>query len=185
LTRRFFGEHGVADYRIVESLGATEAAPASGLADLIVDITTTGATLAANGLKVLEDGLILRSEANLMASLAAPWSDSARRIAGQVLARIAAEELARTTREVHATLAARDGMADTLASQFGASLTRQAAEADDTVLRCPADRVFGLVEALMAAGATNVTVRTLDYVFDQANPLAEKLFGRLAGQGRA
>jgi hypothetical protein len=75
-------------------------------------------------------------------------------------------------------------MADILASQFGASLTRHAAETDDTVLRCPADRVFGLVEALMAAGATNVTVRTLDYVFDQANPLAEKLFGRLAGQGR-
>jgi ATP phosphoribosyltransferase len=185
LTRRFFGEHGVADYRIVESLGATEAAPASGLADLIVDITTTGATLAANGLKVLEDGLILRSEANLIASLAAPWSEGATRIAGQVLARIAAEELARTTREVRATLAGREGMADTLASQFGASLTRHPAATDDTVLRCPADRVFGLVEALMAAGATNVTVRTLDYVFDQANPLAEKLFGRLAGQGRA
>ena len=45
LTRRFFAEHGVADYRIVESLGATEGAPASGAAELIVDITTTGATL--------------------------------------------------------------------------------------------------------------------------------------------
>ena len=43
LTRRFFAEHGVADYRIVESLGATEGAPASGAAELIVDITTTGA----------------------------------------------------------------------------------------------------------------------------------------------
>ena len=51
LTRRFFADHGVADYRIVESLGATEGAPASGAAELIVDITTTGATLAANALK--------------------------------------------------------------------------------------------------------------------------------------
>ena len=50
LTRRFFAERGVADYRIVESLGATEGAPASGAAELIVDITTTGATLAANAL---------------------------------------------------------------------------------------------------------------------------------------
>ena len=63
LTRRFFAEHGVADYRIVESLGATEGAPASGAAELIVDITTTGATLAANALKPLDDGTILRSQA--------------------------------------------------------------------------------------------------------------------------
>ena len=64
---------GLADYRIVESLGATEGTPAAGTADLIVDITTTGATLAANGLKVLEDGVILQSEANLVASKTAEW----------------------------------------------------------------------------------------------------------------
>lgn len=68
ITRRFFAEHGIAEYRIVESLGATEAAPASGSADLIVDITSTGSTLKANGLRVLEDGLMLKSEANLIVS---------------------------------------------------------------------------------------------------------------------
>ena len=67
LTRRFLAEHGIADYRIVESLGATEGAPAAGSAEIIVDITTTGATLAANALKILDDGIILRSEANLVA----------------------------------------------------------------------------------------------------------------------
>jgi ATP phosphoribosyltransferase len=74
ITRRFFAGHGIADYRIVESLGATEGAPASGAADLIVDITTTGATLRANGLKVLADGVILSSEAHLVASRAVDWS---------------------------------------------------------------------------------------------------------------
>jgi ATP phosphoribosyltransferase len=73
ITRRFFAGHGIADYRIVESLGATEGAPASGTADLIVDITSTGATLAANGLKVLADGIILKSEAHLVASRTATW----------------------------------------------------------------------------------------------------------------
>ena len=73
LTRRFFAEHGIADYRIVESLGATEGAPASGAAELIVDITTTGATLEANALKILDDGTMLRSQATLIASLTAPW----------------------------------------------------------------------------------------------------------------
>ena len=57
LTRDFFSAHGITDYRIVESSGATEGAPAAGTAELIVDITTTGATLAANGLKVIEDGV--------------------------------------------------------------------------------------------------------------------------------
>jgi ATP phosphoribosyltransferase len=61
LTRRWFASHGVTGYRIVESAGATEGAPAAGTAELIVDITTTGSTLAANHLKILEDGLILDS----------------------------------------------------------------------------------------------------------------------------
>ncbi|HZL61876.1 MAG TPA: ATP phosphoribosyltransferase, partial [Pseudolabrys sp.] len=68
LTRDFFSRHGIVDYRIVESSGATEGAPAAGSAELIVDITTSGATLAANGLKVVEDGIILRSQANLVAA---------------------------------------------------------------------------------------------------------------------
>jgi ATP phosphoribosyltransferase len=78
LTQTFFASHGIALYRVVESLGATEGAPAAGTADLIVDITTTGATLKANHLKVLEDGVILRSEARLAASLAAPWNEATR-----------------------------------------------------------------------------------------------------------
>ena len=65
LTRRFFAEKGVTGYRIAESLGATEGAPAAGSAEIIVDITTTGSTLRANQLKVLDDGVILKSEAVL------------------------------------------------------------------------------------------------------------------------
>ena len=66
LTQRHFSqEHGIQLYRIIESLGATEGAPAAGQADAIVDITSTGSTLRANRLKVLEDGVILKSEACL------------------------------------------------------------------------------------------------------------------------
>ena len=67
LTQNFFStRHGIQLYRIVESLGATEGAPASGAADIIVDITSTGSTLTANSLRVLSDGVILRSEACLV-----------------------------------------------------------------------------------------------------------------------
>lgn len=65
LTRRFFANKGVTGYRIVESLGATEGAPAAGTAEAIVDITTTGSTLTANHLKILDDGVILESQAVL------------------------------------------------------------------------------------------------------------------------
>lgn len=65
ITRRFFADKGVTGYRIVESLGATEGAPAAGTAQVIVDITSTGSTLTANNLKVLDDGLIFQSEAVL------------------------------------------------------------------------------------------------------------------------
>lgn len=84
LTRMFFsgqrygGEPRAIDtvtlYRIVESLGATEGAPAAGLAELIVDITSTGSTLKANGLRVLDDGVVLKSQANLVMSRRATWS---------------------------------------------------------------------------------------------------------------
>ena len=70
LTQQFFSQmHGIQVYRIVESLGATEGAPAAGSADVIVDITTTGSTLRANHLKILSDGVILRSQACLVRSL--------------------------------------------------------------------------------------------------------------------
>ncbi|WP_336488673.1 ATP phosphoribosyltransferase [Methylobacterium nigriterrae] len=182
LTRRFFAEKGVADYRIVESLGATEGAPAAGSAEIIVDITTTGATLAANALKILDDGVILRSEANLVASLKASWGERQREALWAVLGRIAAEERARTTREVRAALP-EDGEIDlaTLAGLHEAELPYGAPRSPDgeIVLRCPADGVFDLSDALVRAGARAVTVRRIDYAFSAENPLAERLLARL------
>jgi len=65
LTRQFFAAKGVTGYQTVESPGATEGAPAAGTAEIIVDITSTGSTLVANNLKILDDGIILKSEAVL------------------------------------------------------------------------------------------------------------------------
>lgn len=66
LTQKHFSiRHGIQLYRIIESFGATEGAPATGQADIIVDITSTGETLRANRLKILKDGIILKSQACL------------------------------------------------------------------------------------------------------------------------
>jgi ATP phosphoribosyltransferase len=103
LTRRFFAGHGIADYRIVESLGATEGAPATGAADLIVDITTTGATLRDNGLKILADGVILRSEASLVASLTATWTARQRESLLDLLARLDGKAARRAAKRLPGT----------------------------------------------------------------------------------
>jgi ATP phosphoribosyltransferase len=68
LSRAFFRDAGVADYQLVDSQGATEATPLNLAAEAIIDITSTGETLNANHLKILSDGLILKSEANLCVS---------------------------------------------------------------------------------------------------------------------
>ena len=68
LARAFLRAAGVADYQLIDSQGATEATPLNLTAEAIIDITSTGETLTANHLKILSDGLILKSEATLCIS---------------------------------------------------------------------------------------------------------------------
>jgi len=180
LTRRFFAEHGLADYRIVESLGATEGAPAAGTAEIVVDITTTGATLAANALKVLDDGVMLASEANLVASTRAPWSARARAAVRTILSRIAAEEEGRTIREIRARLDLDAAALSALTESFGARLPFGAPLAGAPLtLHCPGKAVFALVEELDRKGADDITVTAPAYVFRRANRLLERLDARI------
>jgi ATP phosphoribosyltransferase len=74
LVRDFLARQGVADYQLVDSLGATEGTVKNLTAEAIADITSTGETLRANHLKVLSDGLVHRSEATLYAARAADWT---------------------------------------------------------------------------------------------------------------
>ncbi|MEJ8571809.1 ATP phosphoribosyltransferase [Microbaculum marinum] len=183
LTRKYFAEHSVGDYVIVESLGATEGAPASGAADLIVDITTTGATLAANALKVLDDGVILMSQANLVAALRAEWDEPRRRALRILLDRIAAEERARLVREVRASVPG-DGrrVFEEAAGRFGCEAPFGVEKGGPLLLHCPTDTLYGLIDYLREADAEAVTVGQVDYVFQARNPLYDKVVSRLGGQ---
>jgi ATP phosphoribosyltransferase len=177
LTRNFFSTHGITDYRIVESAGATEGAPAAGTAELIVDITTTGATLAANGLKVVEDGIILRSQANLVAARAACWGAAERATARTVLDRIAAQTRARAFREVRTRFAGCDAALLADAKQrFGVEAPLGGPTSSGMLtLHCPPQHVHALATLLRDKGAENVVVADLGYVFSRANPLYAKL----------
>jgi ATP phosphoribosyltransferase len=78
LTREFLRTHGVADYALVDSQGATEGTVANETAEAISDITSSGETLRANHLKILSDGMILQSQATLWRSRAAAMDDTDR-----------------------------------------------------------------------------------------------------------
>jgi ATP phosphoribosyltransferase len=183
LTRGFFARHGITDYRIVESLGATEGAPGAGTAELIVDITTTGATLAANGLKVIDDGVILRSEANLVAARNASWSVGERETARAILDRIAAEARARAFREVRVRFKDCDErLLATVRERFGVAAPFGGPTSSGMLtLHCPPGEVHALASFLREHGAAAVAVAELEYVFASDNPLYERLEAGLGG----
>ena len=91
LLREFLMKAGVADYQIVDSQGATEGAVKNGLAEAIADITSTGDTLKANHLKILSDGLILKSQATLFKSLVADFSQEENQVANSLLKKLRAK----------------------------------------------------------------------------------------------
>jgi ATP phosphoribosyltransferase len=68
LTNEFLTSKGVTQYKVVNSLGATEICPFTNQSEIITDITTTGATLKANKLRILKDGFILKSSACILVS---------------------------------------------------------------------------------------------------------------------
>lgn len=153
LTRQFFKKHHISDYTIIESLGATEGAPASGAAELIVDITTTGSTLAANALKVLDDGVILKSEASLVASLTAQWGEQELQLSQLILDRIASEQRGRMMVEV--------------------------ASENQRIVVLKSD-IFKTVEDLRQKGAKQISIADISQVFTNENPLFNQLKAKLA-----
>jgi ATP phosphoribosyltransferase len=177
LTRDFFSSHGIIDYRIVESSGATEGAPAAGTAEMIVDITTTGTTLASNGLKVVEDGTILRSQANLVAARTAAWGKDERDLARVILDRVAAQARARAFREVRARFASgTDMLVENARSKFNIETPFGGPSGSGMLtLHCPPDQVYALTNFLRENGAEAVAVADLGYVFSRDNPLYAKL----------
>jgi len=160
-TRAFFARHGVADYRIVESGGATEGAPAAGAAELVVDITTTGATLAANGLKVLADGVILKSQAQLTASLKAAWSKAQLAAAEQILRVVEARAAALTSATLTWPL-----RADPAEARVVDALVAAGASPRPNGLLIAARDAAAAARGLTAAGLGPVTVARPDFVFD-------------------
>ena len=90
LVREYLRAEGVADYQLVDSQGATEGTIKNRTAEAIADITSTGDTLKANHLKILDGPPILASQATLFVSRTAPWGDAAKQALGAIKTKIEA-----------------------------------------------------------------------------------------------
>ena len=170
ITRRWFAEHAVGEYRLVESAGATEAAPAAGTAELIVDITSTGATLRANGLKVLDEGVMLRSQAVLAGSLKADWSDAQKATLSKLLDSVAAESNAAGQMTLTSAGAIEVSSMD---------LPSGVVQLGPHTLLCAEKDSADCARVLVLNGLGPVTLSKPDFVFRQAQQLDEPFLAKL------
>ena len=173
LAREFFAGKGVGHYRIVESAGATEGAPAAGTAELIVDITTTGSTLAANGLKIISDGEILASQAVLGASLKADWSADVRETLRTLMDYIEARQRAKRLKSLRYETEVSADVIERLTEEFGFI------RAGDRDILCPEGKAIMAARSLTFANAGRVTIVDPEFVFEASNPVFESFANRL------
>lgn len=173
LTRGFFTtRHGTRDYALVLSLGATEAAPASGVADCIVDLTSSGTTLRENRLKEIDGGTVLESEACLITNAqSATWSPERRRIMGRVLDALESAIEAKKYHLVSFGAEQPQGIAyfREKARAYGATILRH--EENSLDLLVPRPRLDDLVAALRERRCTPVAVTKPRGVFFQESRL--------------
>ena len=173
------GDAGGGGRRPQHHAGATEGAPAAGTAEAIVDITTTGSTLAANNLKILDDGVILKSEAHLVASLKADWGDGPRRAARQLLDRVAAEAEAAAVTELRFEIEEGDtNLLNELEITIGC-LFPFGRDLGATSVLCAKADLYKVVAKLHAHDKETVIARQANYVFHAVNPLTGRLSRKL------
>ncbi len=169
LTRAFFAKHRIDAYHLFESAGATEAAPAAGLAEAIVDIATTGATLKANHLVPLTDGTILESEACLFSASRSGLTERQRLSLARLLDRIKAQALGSESWEVRFRLGRghdRQKLMQTLREHHAEAfaLTDGAAvffDGSAATLHCKRRDLHPIVASLRAQGAERIAVSAL------------------------
>ncbi len=170
LTNIFLRKNGFTDYRIIESQGATEGAPGSGAAEAVADITETGSTLRANHLKIISDGLILRSQALLVASYRARWTDEKFSALRRVIDFISAETAAANITEMCGSFA--PGCKSEILNCMIQFKAEEILFSDSGFLcLIEQNKASRFSEMLRASGAKIVTARACRAVFRADNPM--------------
>jgi ATP phosphoribosyltransferase len=189
LTRAFLADSGIVEYSLMESSGATEGAPAAGVADFVVDLTSTGTTLAENHLKEISGGTVLKTEASMIASLRDElWGARAlgalEQLVEQIEARIRATSQlvlrssipSKTAAKTRRQLIEKYGC---VLSSWGESEDSSAGERMFVVAYCDRSKLYGVVKFLKASGAAGIIVDRGEFIFEGASPAFEAFKRRL------
>jgi len=191
LLRGYLYERGINYFTLVPASGAMEAAPAAGYADLIADLTATGATLRENQLKQLDEGTILASQSCLIAN---PVTLSA---SGESLAlarsivelmeghlraepyyRVTANVRASSAEEVSSTVLARPDLAGLRGPTVARVYNIEEQDWFNVSLLIKKGQLLEAVDHLRGCGAIDVAASQLSYLFDGHSEAYEALFGR-------
>lgn len=197
LVRAFCYSRGVNVFTLVDSQGATEAAPALGYADLIADITETGTTLRENRLKIVAGTTILTSQACLVVGRRALQADPSKLAAVQtVLELVESRRRARGYAQLIANVpgASALGVAEQVTASLdlrglqGPTVAPVYPQGDSTgegwfavSLIIAADRVLPAVAHLRSMGGTGVVVLPVQYAFGEQSASFQRLLGALDG----
>jgi len=175
LTRAFFAENGIVEYTLVESAGATEGAPAVGIADLIVDLTSTGATMAQNHLKEIEGGTVIRSHCCMIASLQEKlWSHDTLGALEHVVEQIEARMRAKDTMVLRFSVPHESGaqILSTLTAKYGCTVNSarsqegESGKRDHVVALCRSAKVNAAAHFLRTAGAGQTIVDRSEFIYE-------------------
>ncbi len=193
LIRRFCYANGINYFRLIDSQGATEAAPGLGYADVIADITETGTTLRDNQLKIV-GGPILRSQACLIANRANLRNDAAKLAAvktvlelvearrrGRFYVQIVANVPGASAAEVGRSVAIKRDLAGMQGPTVSPVWTPDGAsfEWHTVTIVVPQERVLPAVEHLRALGGDGITIVPAQYVFMARSDEYERLLTAL------
>ncbi|HRD47656.1 MAG TPA: ATP phosphoribosyltransferase, partial [Caulobacter sp.] len=151
--------------------------PASGAAEIIVDITTTGATLSANHLKIVGDGVILKSQARLAASLTADWDGERLAVVRQLLSVVEARARARGS-----VMLVWPAEQDAGARAALAKLVEAGARPRANGLLLREGDLLAAQSLLATAGIGPVAATRPEHLFEPVSEAAESLAARLTTQ---
>ena len=191
LLRSYLFQKGINYFTLVPTSGSLEAAPAAGYADLIADITATGTTLRENGLKTLDEGTILVSQACLIANpmelaMSGKALGLARSLAETMESYLRAQPYYRLTanvqgaseQQVSATILTRPQLAGLRGPTIARVYNLEEQDWYSVSLLVKKDMLLEAVEHLRDAGALDIAASQLSYLFDGGSKSFRQLFGQ-------
>ena len=192
LTQNFFNEHVNLDVTIITAEGALEIAPTIGYADMITDLVSTGTTLRDNRLKILDDGLILNSQACLIANRQNLKSSTAvMNVAKRILEFIVAHLRAVNNVSVFANISGEspEAVADLILNQkiikglqgptISQVITHQREKWYAAHLIVAKSQLSDAIQELRAIGGSGVVVTPVSYIFEEEPDAYRKMLVEL------